>query len=532
MNCGAVNMLSSDSLAALAGNDNSPHVALVRGPIVAALGAINNEAVPSISLAYLSGALSHAGYSVSWTDAIAQGLGQFWPLAGFPGYQCQGLTLESMVADVPGQTNVIGINAMFSGEWPVTRRLIKMLRARFPNALIVAGGEHITALTEFSLRESPEIDVCVRGEGERVFVELLNSLCSGEYLPHVEGIAYLTASGEYVENLGLTRIRDLSELPWPHWPDGYLQTFWAAGKSAGVLTDRDMPMIISRGCPYQCTFCSSPNMWTTRYVLRDVDDVIDEIKTYRDRYDITSVQLYDLTAITKKRWTVEFCQRLLDEGIELNWSVPQGTRSEILDEEALSYLKRTGCHYLVYAPESGSPRVLEEIKKRITLDGLIKSVMEAKRQELVLRMNLIIGFPGETRLDVLRTAWLGIWMAVRGVDEVSTNVFSPYPGSELFRNLIEEKRLEISDSYFLALTSLNSDFFNLNPLTFNENMGSKELAVYRLIILMGCYGLGYLTHPSRIVRTFQNWFGGNKKAATVFEHRVGDFLKRRFKSGP
>lgn len=273
-------------------------------------------------------------------------------------------------------------------------------------------------------------------------------------------------------------------------------------------------------------------MWTTRYVLRDVDDVIDEIKTYRDRYDITSVQLYDLTAITKKRWTVEFCQRLLDEGIELNWSVPQGTRSEILDEEALSYLKRTGCHYLVYAPESGSPRVLEEIKKRITLDGLIKSVMEAKRQELVLRMNLIIGFPGETRLDVLRTAWLGIWMAVRGVDEVSTNVFSPYPGSELFRNLIEEKRLEISDSYFLALTSLNSDFFNLNPLTFNENMGSKELAVYRLIILMGCYGLGYLTHPSRIVRTFQNWFGGNKKAATVFEHRVGDFLKRRFKSGP
>jgi radical SAM superfamily enzyme YgiQ (UPF0313 family) len=271
-------------------------------------------------------------------------------------------------------------------------------------------------------------------------------------------------------------------------------------------------------------------MWTTRYVLREIDDVIAEIKANIARYDITSVQLYDLTAITKKRWTVDFCRRLLSEGIDLLWSVPQGTRSEILDTETLSLLKQTGCHYLVYAPESGSPRTLKRIKKQINLDTMIDSVMEAKRLGLALRINLIVGFPGETRGDVLKTALFGLKMAIRGVDEVSVNIFSPYPGSELFEQLLESGRLQISDDYFLALTSLNSDFLQLNPLTFNEFMGPRELAIYRLTLLLAGYFLSYALYPRRILRTWRNWRTG-KAAATVFEHRVGDFLRRRFSSG-
>jgi len=270
-------------------------------------------------------------------------------------------------------------------------------------------------------------------------------------------------------------------------------------------------------------------MWTTRYVLRDIGDVAAEIKDYIQRYDITSVQLYDLTAITKKRWTIDFCRKLMDENIALNWSVPQGTRSEILDRETLSLLKETGCHYLVYAPESGSPRTLERIKKRVSLPNLVKSVMEARRVGLVLRINLIIGFPGETRLDVVKTALFGLRMAAQGVDEISTNIFSPYPGSELFGELTAAGRITLSDEYFLALTSLNSDFLRLNPLTFNERMGPRELAIYRILMLLGCYFLSYALYPKRILRTVRNWRTG-KAAATVFEHRVGDFLKRRFSS--
>lgn len=92
------------------------------------------------------------------------------------------------------------------------------------------------------------------------------------------------------------------------------------------------------------------SMWTTRYSLRQVDDVIAEIKHYIQRYQITAVQLYDLTAITKRAWAIEFCNKLLAEGIRLNWSLPSGTRSEALDDETLGLFKATGCNYLVYAP--------------------------------------------------------------------------------------------------------------------------------------------------------------------------------------
>ena len=93
----------------------------------------------------------------------------------------------------------------------------------------------------------------------------------------------------------------------------------------------------------------------------------DSWRFYIDKYNISSITLYDLTAITKKRWIIDFCNRLIKEKIHLSWSLPSGTRSEVLDEEVLGLLKRTGCDYLVYAPESGSVDTLVKIKKQISL---------------------------------------------------------------------------------------------------------------------------------------------------------------------
>ena len=217
--------------------------------------------------------------------------------------------------------------------------------------------------------------------------------------------------------------------------------------------------------------------------------------------------------------------RSTNENIDLKWSVPQGTRSEILDEESLSLLKKTGCHYLVYAPESGSPRTLTAIKKRVSLKALMKSAMTTRRLGIVIRCNLIIGFPGETRWDILRTVLFSLGAAIRGVDEVSVNLFSPYPGSELINQILAEGRIELNDGYFLKLSSLNSEFSALNPMTVNENVGPRELALYRIILLASNYALGYLFYPKRILRTIRNM--QTSESATVFERRIRDFLRNR-----
>jgi anaerobic magnesium-protoporphyrin IX monomethyl ester cyclase len=501
-------------------------VALVRGPIVSTLRAFNNEATPCIGFAYIAAYARKRGYSCEIVDAIGEGLSQFWPLPQFPGYHCQGLTFERILARIPRDVEVIGFSGMFSGEWPVMRHLIRVVRKAHPNALFVVGGEHITALTEFSLRDCPEIDLCVRGEGEHIFYEVLETYRLGGDYGRIGGVSFIDAAGNYAEVGGLSRIREVDGIPWPEWPEGYMERFWEKGKSYGVQTERDMPIMASRGCPYQCTFCSSPSMWTTRYILRDIDDLVAEIKSYAARYNITALQFYDLTAITKKRWTIEFCNRLIAEGIDIKWSLPSGTRSEALDGETLSFLKRTNCNYLVYAPESGSPETLEKIKKRIDLGKLTDSVLEAKRQGIIVRTNLIIGFPHETRRHVFETIRFGLYLAWKGADEVSINIFSPYPGTEIFAGLVGQKKFEISDDFFLRLTSLNSDYWSFKPLNCNPNMGPRELAFYRIIFMLLNYILGYVVFPSRIVRTLRNILWDGSSAATVLEHRLKDLFKR------
>jgi hypothetical protein len=506
-------------------------VALVRGPIVSTLRAFNNEATPCIGFAYISGYVKKFGYACEIVDAIGEGLSQFWPLKEFSGYQCQGLTFEQILARIPRDAEVIGFSGMFSGEWPVLRQLIKLARRAFPKALFVIGGEHVTALAEYSLRDCPELDLCVRGEGEHVFYEVLETHRLGGDFGLIPGISFIDENGRYAEAGGLTRIRKVDEIPWPDWPDGYMERFWEKGKSYGVQTERDMPIMASRGCPYQCTFCSNPTMWTTRYILRDVNDLIAEIKSYIARYKVTALQFYDLTAITKKRWTIEFCSRLLAEGIDIKWSLPSGTRSEVLDAETLPLLKRTNCNYLVYAPESGSPDTLEKIKKRVHLDRLTESVLEAKRQGIIVRTNLIIGFPHETRRHIFETIRYGLYLAWKGADEVTINIFSPYPGTEIFSGLIDQKKFQLGDDFFLCLTSLNSDYTSLNPLTCNPYMGPRELAFYRIAFMLLNYVVGYLAYPSRIVRTLRNVFFDRTSAATVLEHRLKDMFRRRSVAG-
>ena len=500
---------------------------LTRGPVVSAGNAINNEATPALGLAYIAGFAKKHGYNVEIVDSIAEGLNQVWELDIEGPIACQGLSFDDIVSKIPDDVKVIGISIMFSGEWPVQKQYIQFLKKKFPDALFIAGGEHITALTEFSLRDCPEIDVCMKGEGESSFLSFLDQVNSDADIRQTSNICYIDDNGEYIENGTLSRIKSIDDIPWPYWPEGYLEKFWNAGKSFGTQVGIDMPLLASRGCPYQCTFCSNPSMWTMKYILRGVPDVIAEIKHYMSKYKIDSLQFYDLTAITKKKWTIEFCEALIKEGIDLKWSLPSGTRSEALDEETLGLLKKTGCNYLVYAPESGSDKTLKLIKKRVKLQNLTKSIVTAKNLGIVVRANLIIGFPGETRKEMFKTIFYGLKLAFLGIDEVPINIYSSYPGSEIFQDLNKKNKVELNDKYFISLVSINSDFASLFPASVNEYARGTELAIYRLSAMLMNYFISYTTRPMRIIRTLRNVFGGGNQAATVLEHRLKDARRRK-----
>jgi len=513
------------------GQDPQPkaRVVLLRPPLMFAEGAVGNEIVPSIGLAYLNGYLRKFGYEPDLVDGQGDGHNKVTSLDRYPGYQIQGLTFEEIFAHIPPLVDVFGVSAMFSAEWPLARDFIVELRQRYPQALIVAGGEHITAATDFSLRDCPALDYAVRGEGEHVFLEICECVTRGYPVTAVPGVAWLEADGRYVESSGVTRIRNIDTIPWPHWPEGYLEKFWQSGKSFGVRTARDMPLMTTRGCPYQCTFCSNKDMWTTRYVMRDIDDIVNEVKFYYEKYRVTSFQIYDLTAITKRKWFLALLDKLLEINLPVEWSFPSGTRSEILDGELLAKLKQVGTSYLCYAPESGSEQTLHDIKKRIHLDSVLVSINEATRLGLKTRANFIIGFPEERRRDIYRTFWIALRCVAKGVEDLQPYLFNPYPGSALFTEAVARGDIALGDPYFLSISKQNSDIFSFSPVTFNRHIPRAELAVYRLVMTLSCYALGYLMYPSRIVRSIRNIVGG-KRADTVLEARLSGLLTRKKQS--
>ena len=188
---------------------------------------------------------------------------------------------------------------------------------------------------------------------------------------------------------------------------------------------------------------------------------------------------------------------------------------------------KTGCNYLVYAPESGSERTLKMIKKRIDLQKMTKSILNARKIGLTTRTNLIIGFPGEKWNDVFATIMYGLKMSIKGVDETPLFIFSPYPGTEIFNNLIAGKKLEVNDDYFFSLTSLNSEYLKAkNVVCYNSDLDPWKLGVARMIFVMVNYGVSYLFYPGRIIRTIKNVI--NNQSHTVFEHRLRDMIIKKF----
>ena len=143
-------------------------------------------------------------------------------------------------------------------------------------------------------------------------------------------MAYLKGN-EFIQTDPRKRIKHIDNIPWPDWKTFPIEPYLDNAVSFGPGSGRNMPILASRGCPYECTFCSNPLMFGRRYFVREIDDLIKQIKYYIEKYKITGLQFYDLTAIVKKKWVLEFCEALKENNIKLEWSLPSGTRSEALD---------------------------------------------------------------------------------------------------------------------------------------------------------------------------------------------------------
>src|SRR4029450_3219595 len=188
---------------------------------------------------------------------------------------------------------------------------------------------------------------------------------------------------------------------------------------------------------------------------------------------------YDLTAIVKRSWIIQFTNRILERKMAFTWQLPSGTRSEAIDDEVSRLLYESGCRNMSYAPESGSPEVLKRIKKVVKLDRLEDSVMNAVREKLNVKLNIIMGFPNESRKELGQTVRFLFRMGKAGVHDMSISLFSPYPGSELYHELRKSGRIPVlSDEYFLGLCAYK-DF--AQSVSYTDGLSPRVLNLYRIL---------------------------------------------------
>jgi anaerobic magnesium-protoporphyrin IX monomethyl ester cyclase len=476
------------------------HIALIEPPkYVSPTNHVSTVATPPLGLAYVAATLEAAGHRVSVVDAIGSGLSTY---TRFGPVYLRGLTREQVVSQIPSDVDAIGVGCMFSCQWIVTRQLLIDIKFRFPHIPLIIGGEHPTGLTEFSMSQAP-VDFVVMGEGEETLAELVSTIERGVDPAPLAGIAYREA-GQVRVNSRRGRVRHIDEIPPPAWHLFDVEAYMIHNQPHGASRGRFMPMLATRGCPYECTFCTSPNMWTQRWIARDPIHVIDEMESYIGQYRASDFQFEDLTAIVRRDWVQAFCSEILRRRLKITWQLPSGTRSEAIDRDTCRLMKAAGCHEFAYAPESGSTRTLKAIKKKVSLPKLYASAQAAMDSGINVGCFFILGFPNETWADVFATYKAIATCALRGFSTVNVNAFSPQPNTELYRELMAAGTIRLDDDYFWNLFTFQ-DLLGKKK-SYNPRFGDATLTAAIVAGYVIFFSLSFLCRPWRLVTAIGDMF--------------------------
>lgn len=308
-----------------------------------------------------------------------------------------------------------------------TLQLAGLAKQICPQALVMAGGGHATHQAEPLLTSHPELDMIVIGEGEATLLELVEARASHRPLTEIPGIA-IRQGNMVVRTSTRSRISDLDSLPYPSL---YLH------EANGVDLDLQPQFIsTSRGCPSACRFCASPSFWGRTVRTRSPSSVVDEFLFLRHQFGMLYLSLRDDTFTADRRRTIELCRLLLERKAGMFWNCQ--TRVEVVDGEVLGWMKRAGCECVQLGVESGSPRILQQLGKRITPEQVRAACDAVHRVGLQLSVYLIAGVPGETEQD--RQATQQLLRRIRPHD-LQVAPLAYYPGTSLYSDALRHQQV-------------------------------------------------------------------------------------------
>ncbi len=494
-------------------------IVIIRTPFVHPVKHVSSiTAVPDIGTAYINGTLISHGYDSFIIDGTGEGINRRTQIKGTD-LAIGGIPADEIIAKIPEDVDYIGVQSMHSNRWIYDSYILKKIFEKFPGKKVFMGGEHVSACYDKILRQFPQLAGCVVGEGEESVLELLEAFDHELPLDGIAGIAF-SKEGKVIATPRRRRKAVLTDLPRPSWKGVPIHKYLENHCGVNSLSRKSIPMVATRGCPYSCTFCTVPNMWESKWYARPAEDVVDEIRSYVEKYGANHIDFVDLTLVINKKWMHRFCDLLIDAKLDVTWAIPIGTRTENIDLDLLKKMKKSGLSRVLYSAESGDEKTLDRIKKSLDIEHFNLIVKQTSSIGIVVKIALIFGFPGQTLREVWSSFLLVNKLAWLGARDIVCLSFIPYPKTELFDQL----KIDYDYSSLDNNIRLNNDIPNMK--SWSEHFGDGALKFFVLFFTLYFYALQGALRPHRMLGGFYRVFI-KRKPLTNFESIIFNLLNKK-----
>jgi len=294
---------------------------------------------------------------------------------------------------------------------------------------IVFCGPHHTMYSENFLTEHREVDFCIQGEYEFALLELVERKSSDKSIDDVAGLIYRNADGKVKVNPRRPLEMDLGKFPWPSREDLPMTGYY---DQPGGIPVPSLQMWASRGCPYQCIFCSWPQIMYAgnSYRVRDVKDVVAEIQWCIEKFGFKSVYFDDDTFNIGKPRILRLCEEIKKSGLKIPWAIM--ARADCMDREMLEAMVNAGLVALKYGVESGVQEILDSSGKSLDLKKVRETVRFTRELGVKFHLTFTFGLPGETLETIKKTIDLAMEL---NPDSLQFSIITPFPGSTYFQQL-------------------------------------------------------------------------------------------------
>jgi radical SAM superfamily enzyme YgiQ (UPF0313 family) len=367
---------------------------------------------PQLGIGYLSSYLKTQGYDVLLIDALRDRLQHHEILK----------KIKSKNIEIAGITCL----SAYYNEVVALSRFLKNNDIR-----VIIGGVHPTFMPYKTLVDS-NADYVVCGEGEAALLSLLENNMINAGIKGIYSLSDLTENSLFEKT---DAVQNLDDIPFPDWkqmPPGIYPRAphgaFAKRFPIGLITS-------SRGCPYSCKFCSSPNFYGKKIRFRSPENVVNEIKYLIENFNVKEIQFEDDNITMNKAHIEKICNLIIENNIKINWSCPNGIRADRIDEDMIKLMRKAGCYYCALGIESGNEDILRNIDKKETIATIQKAINIITKNGIICQGFFIVGLPGETKLTIKET----INFALKsGLDRAQFCMLDILPGCNLWTELIGE----------------------------------------------------------------------------------------------